>query len=280
MIPSEPSSTTKLLDLQGEDGVTDTPEKKDAEGPIQADAEHHEANSTFTVRASHATVRISPVAAKGPSAANGGAVPAVEVDSTPPVERTYVSEGVQSPTPPQQGSSDFSAEGGSFHTDAPTQLPPSASGLSQASSRVLVHRFTLIKPTKSSPPAATSSTGSGWSPLNFFFSSKKHAHPSPSAGPSASAKCDLCLKKIGRAPALECDDCGLRCHVKCGEGAPSDCGVRFPKVGPAIPPPGAKAEAGMRTPPPVQAQLQAGTRSPPGSPGRWRRSPKMGVLGL
>jgi len=39
-------------------------------------------------------------------------------------------------------------------------------------------------------------------------------------------KCDLCNKRLGWKPVLECDDCGLRTHIKCGEIAPRDCGQR------------------------------------------------------
>jgi LIM domain kinase 1 len=39
----------------------------------------------------------------------------------------------------------------------------------------------------------------GWSPFDFFFASGM-----------LSSKCDVCNKRIGWKPALECDDCGLR----------------------------------------------------------------------
>jgi LIM domain kinase 1 len=72
----------------------------------------------------------------------------------------------------------------------------------------LVHRFTLIKPGGKRPggpssPPSKAKDGSdrevGWSPFDFFFSSGLLA-----------AKCDLCTKRIGWKPCLECDDCGLR----------------------------------------------------------------------
>ena len=88
---------------------------------------------------------------------------------------------------------------------------------------------------KLNPDAASSSAnGNGeqmWSPFGFFFSN------------ALSAKCDLCGKRLGRKPVLECDDCGLRqvlcllsgiwdfthgfhrAHIKCGEMAPMDCGL-------------------------------------------------------
>ncbi|TDL27122.1 kinase-like protein [Rickenella mellea] len=122
----------------------------------------------------------------------------------------------------------------------------------------LAHRFTLIKPGRSfakraavsgvshnhsnnhSPPRASpgshphphSNSNSNnhahqiqaqadpggadlaWSPFDFFFSS------------GLVTKCDLCTKRLGWKPVLECDDCGLRAHARCGEMAPMDCGVR------------------------------------------------------
>ncbi|KAF8584461.1 kinase-like protein [Ramaria rubella] len=77
-----------------------------------------------------------------------------------------------------------------------SQFPPS---LLQPT---LLHRFTLIKP--------------GAKPhLIFFFSSGLLV-----------ARCDLCTKRLGWKPVLECDDCGLRTHIKCGDFAPRDCGTR------------------------------------------------------
>ncbi|KAF5323193.1 hypothetical protein D9758_016728 [Tetrapyrgos nigripes] len=99
----------------------------------------------------------------------------------------------------------------------------------------LVHRFTLLKPgTKpkktsnsgSSTPVANGGVGAtsgssgveaalGWNPFDLFFASGLLV-----------AKCDLCQKRLGWKPVLECDDCGLKAHVKCGEDAPRDCGLR------------------------------------------------------
>lgn len=71
----------------------------------------------------------------------------------------------------------------------------------------LVHRFTLIKPgakpKKSSISGAFNINGAtesaGWNPLDLFFSSGLLI-----------AKCDVCTKRLGWKPVLECDDCGLR----------------------------------------------------------------------
>ncbi|KAI0297013.1 kinase-like protein [Multifurca ochricompacta] len=86
----------------------------------------------------------------------------------------------------------------------------------------LVHRFTLIKPgttAKRFPPpgAQVHSSAQGWSALDFFFASGLLP---------GGAKCDICSKRLGRKPVLECDDCGLRAHMKCGEVAPRDCALR------------------------------------------------------
>ncbi|CAE6421905.1 unnamed protein product [Rhizoctonia solani] len=103
----------------------------------------------------------------------------------------------------------------------------------------LIHRFTLIKPgstRKGSAPISPTSNVRGtsppppdsapsWSPFDLFF------------GSGYSAKCDLCMKRLGWGwkPVLECDDCGMRAHIKCGEFAPRDCGLRGPRH--ASPPP-------------------------------------------
>lgn len=71
----------------------------------------------------------------------------------------------------------------------------------------LVHRFTLLKPgakpkksavTGALTAGASSDSGS-WRPLDMIFSSGLLV-----------AKCDICTKRLGWKPVLECDDCGLR----------------------------------------------------------------------
>jgi LIM domain kinase 1 len=90
-----------------------------------------------------------------------------------------------------------------------------------------LHRFTLIKPgnisnklSKGSTQSPTASTS--WSPFQFFFSSfvsskgssgnasKVSSGGIAGKGSTAAAKCDLCHKRLGWKPVLECDDCGLR----------------------------------------------------------------------
>lgn len=46
-------------------------------------------------------------------------------------------------------------------------------------------------------PSSPGSDGQIW-PFGFFFSS------------AIAAKCDICYKRLGWKPVLECDDCGLR----------------------------------------------------------------------
>ena len=69
----------------------------------------------------------------------------------------------------------------------------------------LVHRFTLLKPGAKrssgnvSPPRRPPPGEVGWNPFELIFTSGL-----------LTAKCDICTKRIGWKPVLECDDCGLR----------------------------------------------------------------------
>ncbi|KAJ7719542.1 hypothetical protein DFH07DRAFT_761095, partial [Mycena maculata] len=89
----------------------------------------------------------------------------------------------------------------------------------------LVHRFSLLKPgakpKSNGALSPTSSAGNGevtgWNPLDLFFSSGLLV-----------AKCDICMKRLRRKPVLQCDDCSLRAHVKCGESAPKNCALLPP----------------------------------------------------
>ncbi|KII83851.1 hypothetical protein PLICRDRAFT_47044 [Plicaturopsis crispa FD-325 SS-3] len=128
----------------------------------------------------------------------------------------------------------------SYHT-AHSSIAPSIAMATEGGSTIrslpLVHRFTLIKPgaKRAAAPAAATPPGrstsparageGSWNPLDLFFSSGLLV-----------AKCDICTKRLGWKPVLECDDCGLRTHVKCGELAPRDCGLRPPRPGPGSAP--------------------------------------------
>jgi LIM domain kinase 1 len=98
-----------------------------------------------------------------------------------------------------------------------------------------VHRFTLIKPGTTAKrfacenTAASSPAHQGWSALDFFFAGGGLLLGGGGVG-NGGGKCDICLKKLGRKAMLECDDCGLRAHVKCGEVAPRDCAIRAAAV--------------------------------------------------
>jgi len=69
----------------------------------------------------------------------------------------------------------------------------------------LVHRFTLLKPGAKrssdsvSPPQRSQPGEGGWNPFERIFTSGL-----------LTVKCDICTKRIGWKPVLECDDCGLR----------------------------------------------------------------------
>lgn len=87
-------------------------------------------------------------------------------------------------------------------------------------------------------PTRNLAAETAWNPLDFFFSSTL-----------LGSKCDICMKRLGWKPVLECDDCGLRyghysrsflapltnvscsAHIKCGEVAPMDCGLRPQRTG-------------------------------------------------
>jgi LIM domain kinase 1 len=98
----------------------------------------------------------------------------------------------------------------SYHTAYSSDAPSTAAateGCSTIRGLLLVHRFTLIKPgarrqsndmshNRSYP---TPDAVAAWNPLDLFFSSGLLI-----------AKCDICFKRLGWKPVLECDDCGLR----------------------------------------------------------------------
>ncbi|KAG1823017.1 kinase-like domain-containing protein [Suillus variegatus] len=91
-------------------------------------------------------------------------------------------------------------------------------GHSSIGSPPMLHRFTLLKPgikRTSGSVSPTRHADGGWNPLELIFSSGLLVQ-----------KCDICSKRIGWKPVLQCDDCGLRAHVKCGEVAPRDRNIR------------------------------------------------------
>ena len=126
--------------------------------------------------------------------------------------------GAHAPTPTTTDSM-LSIE--SYHTASSSSImAPSVAAATEGGSTIrgsaaipMVHRFTLIKPgskrnsggkdaqheTHGRSTSPTRSTEAIWSPLELFFSSTL-----------LSAKCDVCAKRLGWKPVLECDDCGLK----------------------------------------------------------------------
>ncbi|KAI0255429.1 kinase-like domain-containing protein [Lactifluus subvellereus] len=154
----------------------------------------------------------------------------------PPPDRPLPAE----PEPPESTSRRRSAVSIASYYTASSEEAASIAAATEGGSHLLVpvHRFTLIKPGTSAkrftspsgahPHAAASGVGStaaqGWSALDFFFASGLLPRGGGSGG--GRAKCDICAKRLGRKAVLECDDCGLRAHIKCGEAAPRDCAIR------------------------------------------------------
>ncbi|VDB94236.1 unnamed protein product [Peniophora sp. CBMAI 1063] len=111
-----------------------------------------------------------------------------------------------------------------------------------------VHRFTLVKAgaKRTSSPSASE----GWGPLEFFRSGLLGSTAKAKA--QQAAECDVCGKRLGKKAVLECDDCGMKSHLKCGDAAPLDCGYRAlanghthhaptpPTAAPSSPPAGKK----------------------------------------
>ena len=126
--------------------------------------------------------------------------------------------GAHAPTPTTTDSM-ISIE--SYHTASSSSLmAPSLAAATEGGSTIrgsamipMVHRFTLIKPgskrsssggkealtVQGRSTSPSRSTEAIWSPLELFFSSTL-----------LSAKCDVCAKRLGWKPVLECDDCGMR----------------------------------------------------------------------
>ncbi|KAH9922313.1 kinase-like protein [Epithele typhae] len=126
--------------------------------------------------------------------------------------------GAHAPTPTTTDSM-LSIE--SYHTASSSIMSIAAAtegGSTMRGSTIpMVHRFTLLKPgtKRGSGTEKELQLESTWNPLELFFSSTL-----------LSAKCDVCAKRLGWKPVLECDDCGMKTHLKCGDLAPTDCGVR------------------------------------------------------
>jgi LIM domain kinase 1 len=159
--------------------------------------------------------------------------PASSLDSSAPASILSLDSYYRSDDPPcshsaiQNPSNTTSlASIDTFHTANSSSIISTAAateGGSTIRTLPLMHRFTLIKPgTKrasggggngagnlpgvgrvaggeSGGVGAHEAHGVGWNPLDLFFSSGL-----------LMSKCDICTKRLGWKPMLECDDCGLR----------------------------------------------------------------------
>ncbi|KAK0185387.1 hypothetical protein F5146DRAFT_1165054 [Armillaria mellea] len=98
-----------------------------------------------------------------------------------------------------------------------------AAGVSAISSTLATEGGSMIRslhgdyPKKNSISGTISPPGEAvtWNPLDLIFSSGLFV-----------AKYDVCMEWLGWKPVLECDDCGLKAHIKCGEVALHDCGLQ------------------------------------------------------
>ncbi|KAK0193235.1 kinase-like domain-containing protein [Armillaria mellea] len=96
-------------------------------------------------------------------------------------------------------------------------------GVSAISSTLVTEGGSMIRslhgnyPKKNSISGAISPPGKAvtWNLLDLIFSSGLFV-----------AEYDVCTKWLGWKPVLECDDCGLKAHIKCGEVALCDCGLQ------------------------------------------------------
>jgi LIM domain kinase 1 len=99
----------------------------------------------------------------------------------------------------------------SYHTAHSSVISTAAATAGGSTIRAvpLLHRFSLIRPGARRQNEHLRSNASAdsvvaWNPLDLFFSSGLLV-----------AKCDVCTKRFGWKPVLECDDCGLRFRMTC-----------------------------------------------------------------
>lgn len=136
------------------------------------------------------------------------------------------------PHPPDGYNSESAFTIDTYRT-AHSSIAPSTAAATEGGSTIrrmpstLVHRFTLLKPgakrnggTASTPPQRPPppqrpipsqrslspqrplSPDAAWNPFELIFSSGL-----------LTSKCDICNKRLGWKPVLECDDCGLRYYL-------------------------------------------------------------------
>lgn len=138
----------------------------------------------------------------------GGSVLRAEVDRGDGVECVGLTidpkERIPPPSPPPALLHRFTLikpgakrAGAGIGTGGPSLSPgPFVSGASPDVSTSLGNQKTTVANSNSGTAPAAAPV---WSPFDFFFSSGLLV-----------ARCDLCSKRLGWKPVLECDDCGLR----------------------------------------------------------------------
>lgn len=116
-----------------------------------------------------------------------------------------------------------------FHCQDPS-LAVATVASSLYSPAPLYHRFTLVKNGTRRPSLSKLKTASGCDvrPQDTVPDSQPRAGASSMLPPAlmlatALAKCQVCNKRIGWKPFLDCDDCPYRCHVACGDLAEPSC---------------------------------------------------------
>lgn len=178
------------------DGVSDVRE------PLLADGEN---GSTLTY-SEYSTSVVKGVGQAPPSLSS---IMTVRPTKSASEERIVIPSG---PTDSMLSIDSFHTARSSSILNAPSIAAATEGGSTICSEEpsVMLHRFTLIKPGASGKKLPTgvsqgitssanqAPSEAGWSPFDFFFSS------------GLVAKCDLCHKRLGWKPVLECDDCGLR----------------------------------------------------------------------
>ncbi len=203
---AEPDEEPPLIDLQGGSGFAEystTVIKHHGRKETQAAPS---AASVLTLRRDSLPVQ----AASPPDASAGQPDLPPSADSLLSIDTYHTAKGLGSVMSVMAPSIAAATEGGSI--------------LSSTSNAALHHRFTLIKPGakksgsvaavaqgaasselangKENVGMAASQSTPGWSPFDLFFFSGGLG--------SFNHKCDLCGKRIGWKPSLECDDCGYR----------------------------------------------------------------------
>jgi LIM domain kinase 1 len=190
-----------------------------SEAPSNA-SELSESTATIIIKPKNAPARPPPTT-ESKSDASSSASTVITAFPAPPTNVPATTDSMMSIDSFHTASSTISVaaatEGGSILSTSTVEGRPSS-----VTPIMMPHRFTLIKPGAKRGSIGNSqndgsSSGTGWGPFDFFFFS---------SGLGLGSKCDLCSKRLGWKPVLECDDCDFRAHIRCGEIAPRNCGTR------------------------------------------------------